>query len=170
MGITTFQVRQRTRTNMFRFLSILLLVSVYMLGFTCVADLVSLHHPAGAKLSVPGNRAIAGNRDSGNRDMAGNRDSGNRAMAGNRGFGNRAMASNRDSGNRAMASNRDSGNRARAGKKRIRLVRPLPGNRVMPANRGMASNVDQNKGEDFGHNLVTRGKRDDNFQNYQDWD
>merc|ERR1712168_161274 len=159
MGITTFQVRQRTRTNMFRFLSILLLVSVYMLGFTCVADLVSLHHPAGAKLSVPGNRAIAGNRDSGNR-----------AMAGNRGFGNRAMASNRDSGNRAMASNRDSGNRARAGKKRIRLGRPLPGNRVMPANRGMASNVDQNKGEDFGHNLVTRGKRDDNFQNYQDWD
>merc|ERR1712168_581150 len=159
MGITTFQVRQRTRTNMFRFLSILLLVSVYMLGFTCVADLVSLHHPAGAKLSVPGNRAIAGNRDSGNRDMAGNRDS-----------GNRAMVSNRDSGNRAMASNRDSGNRARAGKKRIRLVRPLPGNRVMPANRGMASNVDQNKGEDFGHNLVTRGKRDDNFQNYQDWD
>merc|ERR1712168_1124318 len=148
MGITTFQVRQRTRTNMFRFLSILLLVSVYMLGFTCVADLVSLHHPAGAKLSVPGNRAIAGNRDSGNRDMA----------------------SNRDSGNRAMASNRDSGNRARAGKKRIRLVRPLPGNRVMPANRGMASNVDQNKGEDFGHNLVTRGKRDANFQNYQDWD
>merc|ERR1712168_1382576 len=85
-----------------------------------IADLVSLHHPAGAKLSVPGNRAIAGNRDS---------------------------------GNRAMASNRDSGNRARAGKKRIRLVRPLPGNRVMPANRGMASNVDQNKGEDFGHNL-----------------
>merc|ERR1712168_196129 len=113
-----------------------------------IADLVSLHHPAGAKLSVPGNRAIAGNRDS----------------------GNRAMIGNRDSGNRAMASNRDSGNRARAGKKRIRLVRPLPGNRVMPANRGMASNVDQNKGEDFGHNLVTRGKRDDNFQNYQDWD